>query len=391
MKFGHIADLHLGSFRDKYLRDLNFNSFEICIKELIFEKVDFCIICGDIFDNPSPQIEIIEKFVEKIIELKNNGILVYLILGSHDIFNSQKSFLDVLKKADLFEVVSKIEKKDDSNFFLKKTKVKNLDVNLYGISARKKELDKKIYSKISIEDFEKDQFNIFMFHTSISNDEILKENILPKNFNYYAGGHIHKTFKADYGGGILSYPGPLFPNNFDEIKNIISSYNLCLFEKGELKVLNKKIENFEKEVIEVNCDNLDSFEIKEKINEILKSANVKNKLVLLEMVGTIKCKISDIEINKIVNEIYDRGANFVLRNTFKLKTKMFDKIINLEENDKVSIENEIINSSFEFDNEKKLVKDFLNLNFEKFEEERTADYEMRVLKIFKDNFINIEK
>ena len=31
MKFAHLSDLHLGSFREKFLRDLNFDAFDKCI------------------------------------------------------------------------------------------------------------------------------------------------------------------------------------------------------------------------------------------------------------------------------------------------------------------------------------------------------------------------
>ena len=46
----------------------------------------------------------------------------------------------------------------------------------------------------------------------------LSSTLLPTNFQYYAGGHVHYIFKTDFNGGKLTYPGALFPNNFKEVE-----------------------------------------------------------------------------------------------------------------------------------------------------------------------------
>ena len=383
MKFAHLSDLHLGSFREKFLRDLNFDAFDKCIDNLIFEKVDFCIICGDIFDTPNPDFLIIDKFVDKILKLKKNEIEVYIILGSHDIFNFQKSFLDILEKTNLFKIVSNYKLNDDKLELLKTTD-KKTKANIYGFSAKKKELDKKLYSKIFLKDFEDKSFNIFMFHTSITNFELENETLLPKNCDYYAGGHIHNFLKTKYDKGILSYPGPMFPNNFDEMKNINPAYNMCHFENNNLTILNKQIKNFEKEIISFDCNNLTPLEIKKNFDEVLEKTNAHNKVVLFEIFGEIDGKIIDIELNKLVDEIYNKGANFVLKNSYKLRSKVFDKNIIKDFEDKNLAEEKIIESFLENENDKKVAKKILNEDFEKFEEERIFDYEKRVLEKIKN-------
>ena len=43
MKFAHLADCHLGSWRQPELQKLNIESFKIAIKECIEEDVEFIL------------------------------------------------------------------------------------------------------------------------------------------------------------------------------------------------------------------------------------------------------------------------------------------------------------------------------------------------------------
>ena len=50
MKFSHIADVHIGCWRDPKLKDLSTEAFIESINESIKEKVDFILIAGDLFN-----------------------------------------------------------------------------------------------------------------------------------------------------------------------------------------------------------------------------------------------------------------------------------------------------------------------------------------------------
>ena len=67
-----------------------------------------------------------------------------------------------------------------------------------------------------------------MFHCTIQeikpkefeDIEAMSISSLPKNFNYYAGGHVHVVSKHDLEGyKNVIYPGPTFPNNFAAANN----------------------------------------------------------------------------------------------------------------------------------------------------------------------------
>ena len=50
MKFGHLADCHIGAWKDQKLRNANLNSFIKAIKICKEKKVDFILISGDLFN-----------------------------------------------------------------------------------------------------------------------------------------------------------------------------------------------------------------------------------------------------------------------------------------------------------------------------------------------------
>lgn len=92
VKFAHLADCHLGSWRQQELQDLNFKSFQKAVDMSIQSKVDFILMAGDLFDSAYPPIEILKETFSEFKKIKDAGIPVYLIAGSHDFSASGKLF-----------------------------------------------------------------------------------------------------------------------------------------------------------------------------------------------------------------------------------------------------------------------------------------------------------
>src|SRR3989338_79439 len=99
MRFAHLSDCHLGSWRHPELQELNMSCFRKTIDICIKEKLDFVLIAGDLFDSPYPPIEILKETFKELRRLKDNEIPTFLIAGSHDFSSSGKTFLDVLENA----------------------------------------------------------------------------------------------------------------------------------------------------------------------------------------------------------------------------------------------------------------------------------------------------
>src|SRR3989344_5345087 len=112
MKFAHIADSHLGGWRQPELQKLNLESFKKAIDISIEEQVEFILFAGDLFDSPFPSIEVLRDTFAEFKKLKDAGIKAYIIAGSHDYSVSGKTFLDVLEKAGFCEI-SKFEENEN--------------------------------------------------------------------------------------------------------------------------------------------------------------------------------------------------------------------------------------------------------------------------------------
>lgn len=341
MKFAHLADCHIGAWRDPKLRDINTKAFVKAVNNCIEEKVDFILIAGDLFNTSLPALDNLKLATTKLKELNDLEIPVYIIAGSHDFSPSGKTILDVLEEAGLLINVVKgedVEGKLKLNFTIdKKTKAK-----ITGLLGRKGALEKSYYENLIKEDLEnEDGYKIFIFHSALTEfkPEDLKEmeaqplSLLPKNFNYYAGGHVHYIFqKQEEGYGLIAYPGPLFPNNFAELEKLERGGFYIVdvdFKEGELETnaIWYPIQIYNIEKIEIECDNKTPEQIEEEIKNQIKNKEFNNTIILLRLKGVLSSgKPSDINFKEIYEILYNKAAYFVMKNTNELTTKEFEEV-----------------------------------------------------------------
>lgn len=227
--FAHLADCHLGAFRDPVLRELNVRAFEKALDRCMALNVDFAIIAGDLFEITLPDMSVVDRAVKKLRELKERGIPVYTVFGSHDYSPLETSVIDVLGSAGLIKKVVSAEVGEGNKINLKFFRDEKTGAQITGLSARKGGLEKEYYKNLDTGSLEgKDGVKIFVFHTTIN--EIRPEflavidgvplSLFPKNFSYYAGGHIHKRIEAEMESfGKIIYPGPLFGRDYRDLEN----------------------------------------------------------------------------------------------------------------------------------------------------------------------------
>jgi len=204
-KFAHLADCHLGAQKYPELKELEIKAFKNCLDTCVEEKVDFIIIAGDLFHSNLPDMGIVKEAVAKLKEVNEKGIPIYINYGSHDFSPNETSIIDVITESGLliklFDGYVLKDEKGDEKLELNFKVDKKTSAKLAGISGRKMGIEDtyfKMLDKKSLEN--EDGFKIFVFHTSIKNllpDFLSKMDgidikLLPKNFDYYAGGHIHK-------------------------------------------------------------------------------------------------------------------------------------------------------------------------------------------------------
>jgi exonuclease SbcD len=385
IKFAHLADCHLGAWRDPKLRALNLQCFSDAIETILSEKVSFVIIAGDLFNTAIPSIDVIKFATEKLKKLADADIKVYGIAGSHDYSAAGKSMLEVLEKADLFENVMKGTITE--NAVMLKPIIDKTGITITGILGKRGTLESKYYESLDIESLEKISApKIFVFHSGLqeitpdmSNTSI---SFLPKGFDYYAGGHVHirsSEVIAEYGR--ITYPGPVFPNSFSELEELQGG-SFVLVEDMKPKFIDlcpKKIYK-----IVVHHDGTPE-EIEE---EILKHTAVHDALVLIRVSGKTT---GTIDFSKIYEALYQRGAYSILRNTANLNLPAV-KIQEKEITDIADVEKEVTAENIEHsflkkadgtelseDAQKSIVETYMKvLATDKLDGETVADFEERV-------------
>src|SRR3972149_251820 len=195
VRFAHIADVHLGGWKQLPMQDLNFLSFRKAIEICIKERVEFVLMAGDIFDTAFPPIDILKEAFAEFRKLREEKIPCFIIAGSHDYSVSGKTFLDVLEKAGFCKNVENHEERN-GKLILNPTIYNG--VAIYGYPGKT--------SGLELVDLRRAEFNetpglfkIFMLHTTIDKArgslpiDALVTELLP-HADYYACGHLHMDF-----------------------------------------------------------------------------------------------------------------------------------------------------------------------------------------------------
>lgn len=337
VKFGHIADVHLGGWKQKPLRDLNFKSFQKSLDICINEKVDFLLIVGDLFDTAYPPIEILKETFSEFRRLKDKGIPCFIISGSHDYSISGKTFLEVLEKGGFCKNVADFEETEEG-IILNPTHYG--EVILYGFPGKKSGLDVKDLKKIKLKPVGEEKFKILMLHTTLDKVvgnlpiEYVEADSLPES-DYCALGHIHMRFQYKN----FVYPGPVFPNNFAELEDLKHG-SFCIVDTKNETIM-KRVEIPLKEIEQVSVEISDGLIATDQIILELKNRNIEDKIILLRVKGQLEnSKQSDIKFSQIEDFANQNGAYFLLKNTHELKTKELEFESEIEDTE--NLEEEMI-------------------------------------------------
>lgn len=361
-RFAHIADTHIGAWREPILAEQNMLAFKQAMNKCKEKKVDFIIFSGDLFDSNIPDLEKVKEAAEIIRDVRNFGIRIYVTYGSHDYSPTATSIIDVLASAGLFTKIVDtdiINVKSEQTLRPKIFEDKQTGAKLIGVYGRKNGMERAYYEMLSLHSLEKDSgFKIFVFHSAIT--ELIPKNLIfgdsiplalfPKGFAYYAGGHVHTKIqerKPSY--GTIAFPGALFGYRFTDLEDTARGnkrgFFLVDFDKNNIDVDVTFEELDMPEVILNTFDGTDK--TPGKINENLKkygcSLDCTGKIVLIKISGILASgKPSDIHATEIKKSLEDRDALIVHLNrnalhapeqiqptvTFQSKEEIEEKLIN---------------------------------------------------------------
>ena len=391
MKFAHLADCHVGGWREPSMRDLNHQAFSQAIDRCLSEKVDFVILAGDLFNTAFPAVDSLALVTRKLKHLHNNNIAVYAIPGSHDFSPAGKTMLDVLEEAGLMVNVARARNDEAGKLHLDWSIDQKTGVKLTGMLGKKGGLDADYYRALAREELSQTAgHKVFVFHCSLTelkpkeleSMDAMPASLLPEGFDYYAGGHVHivETKSLPERQNIV-YPGPTFPNNFAELEKL-GSGSFVLVEDWKPRVI--KISTKPVILLAIDAEHKSAPEVTAEALAQIRSTVVVDSIVLIRASGCLSSgRPSDVAWQDVLAEATTRGAFVVLRNTTALVSQELEEVkvsqsvedvektILEEHAGKIVLKDKLADSA--------LANQLMNaFSMEKQDGEKTADFEKRL-------------
>ena len=168
-RFIHAADLHLGSFLNingkppeeiqALCKEAVYDGFERICNIAILYKVDFILICGDVYDSYLRSVRGNRFFINQCLRLSEINIGVYVIYGNHDATNEKQELFDMPQNVHILS-------SDNAEIF-EVYKEGEVIAKIVGKSYKHRSEREKIYENYLLDN---DVFNIAMLHTALEGD-----------------------------------------------------------------------------------------------------------------------------------------------------------------------------------------------------------------------------
>ena len=382
MLFSHISDTHLGLVQygsEEREQDV-YHVFNQAIDISIKDHVDFVIFAGDIFHVPNPNGTAVVQMANALKRLKKNNIESFFILGDHDISR--------IRTTPIPYVYHNLE---FSRYIGQGNPIDYKGILLVGFDKiRKAEISQFEEKFKAIDEIAKNHtgHKILVMHQGITEFNKfageLQSTDLPKNFTYYAMGHLHDHDIKQFNhlNGPIAYPGSIELTTSEGIKEI---------KKGFLEV---DISGEEVKPNWIELDTRKQFSFKTEYNELAKSIDeISIKIDKMERKPIVEIKIQgeNIETDQIQAQISRLHAQ-TLRCFWRITSKeTSDSSVFLERPN--SIEDEMFRLSVDAIGSEQIanfaVKELLPLlasdqikeasqiiieNFEKYKKEKENDH-----------------
>jgi DNA repair exonuclease SbcCD nuclease subunit len=354
MRFAHLADIHLGFQKYEALQKIEQEVFERALDDCVTKKVDFILIPGDLFHVNIPEMRVQKFAFRKFKEIHDLGIPVYVVYGSHDFSPVSNSVIDLLVETGYLTKVTKVigvDQKIHLDFIVDK-KTGALIAGLSGLKAGK---DSMWYEKLDRESLESvPGFKIFLFHGGL--DEMKTEetaegdfmplSLLPRNFDYYAGGHLH-TFShqkySDYPNVV--YPGTVFAGYHSDLeenaKGRKRGYVLVDFDDKVNNVEFVEIPNVKYEYVEIDAKNKASKSVNSELAGKVLEIDASGKVIVIRVEGELaQGKTSDVDFFLAKRVLKEKGALEIKINQNKLSSREY-KITEAAGRNKEEIESNV--------------------------------------------------
>ena len=212
IRFFHTADLHLDSpfkgltympeERLAELRNSTFQAFDHFIQYAINEHPDFIVIVGDIYDGEDRSLRAQSYFQHGMEQLYEHNIPVIISYGNHDHLKGKWTRFKLPPNVIVMP-------KETTTATLT---IRGTTVHIYGFSYAERHVTESKIAAYPVAT-EQDAIHIGMLHGSLAGDKthdvyapFTREELLSKNYDYWALGHIHQRQTLHTDPPII-YPG----------------------------------------------------------------------------------------------------------------------------------------------------------------------------------------
>ncbi len=332
--FVHAADLHLGY--SQYGLEARRQDFDDAFKELVDKTIElrpnFMIIAGDVFHQARPSNHTLENTIRSFKRLKDAGIPVLTVDGSHDSAPNTitSTILYPLDSAGLIIHLPRHQgacwSKPDCCY-------------VYGIPTYHNRHKTQEALPKFMEDNpptpKADVANIFVFHGALDLAEVkgpfeaeILPDELPAGFCYYAAGHLHQRFVGKFKEGILVYSGCTETVSYDEGKFTKGFYHVKVNAAGQVKPELIELTTPRRfVVVEQDFSGMQSAKITELATQMVRDADSEGALVIPVLKGTLPSEASRTEID--IAKIRSAGERALLVHPIVLlkETVVSDEIV----------------------------------------------------------------
>ncbi len=345
LSFVHVADIHLGytQYNLEARREDFDNAFKEVVDKTIELKPDFMIIAGDIFHHARPSNVTLEAAIENFSRLRHANIPVLVVDGSHDAAPNVITGT-ILNPLDTAGLLYYLPRHDGACW-------RNERCYVYGTpnyrTRRKTEEQLPLFYEKNKPSPNPALFNVFVFHMALDLPNVkppqmeaeAAPELLPEGFNYYAGGHVHKSSKSGFKTGVLAYSGSTETVHYDDAWLEKGFYYVKVEEKGKAKFQHIKLERPRRFVIlENDYTGMTPAKIRESAVNQVRENDEEGVIIVPVLKGDLPAEANrseiDLLVHPIIRLIETEVPEEVVRSIFEgelkdLKTKAFEYFLQI--------------------------------------------------------------
>jgi len=304
--FVHVADLHLGyeQYNLATRREDFDRAFHEVVEKTIELKPDFMIIAGDLFHHARPSNTTLERAISNFKRLKEAGIPVLAVEGSHDAAPNLITGT-ILNPLDTAGLIYYLPRHEGACW-------RNENCYVYGIpnfrTRQRTEKELPAFYEIKRPMPSPEVFNIFVFHMALDIPEILKEHpgaiaeaspkYIPEGFNYYAGGHVHTPWQFPLKKALLVYSGSTETVSYEDAGIVKGFYHVQVRQISDVEINRVELETPRLfKILEKDYTGLTPEKITELATDMVKEADEPGAVIVPVLKGTLPAESTRREID----------------------------------------------------------------------------------------------